>query len=114
MSIITVEIPKVVLDTALTLLERIAVAVERIAGPVIEYRPPRQSTLSDLHINDPGSIMRARQAKAEEALKYEAVPGSEKADAVIRYIEEVTLAELGQDAVDELPWRREVKRAPTG
>lgn len=87
------------------LLERIAVALERLAGPVIPPPdPPRMATLSDLTVISPEEHEQVRMLEEEIALQLQAIPGSVAFYERLQDFEEAVIAEGG--SLDELPWRK--------
>lgn len=89
------------------LLERIAVALERIAGPPpsAAENTPYQAQLSDLSMAAPGEIERVLEAQREFAVNHMLEPGSPAfIEAILQYEKAVSDA-YGPQAVSQLPWR---------
>lgn len=61
------------------LLDRIATALERIAGPPVEPRPPRRAELSDLMDASPEKVEELIQDHLRFATENQMVPGSDLA-----------------------------------
>ena len=109
------------LHVANALLERIAVALERIAGPLPRLpagaHTPRRTEASDVYVatdefTDRVSAERTRAAR--EVLGAGAVlPGSEAEAQVIAALEEQVKEQYGEEAVKEFPWRK-VERGARG
>jgi hypothetical protein len=94
------------LQTINTLLERIAIALERIAGPAIQPpSPPQQSTLRDYTVFDDEELARAKQASETFAAQNMLVPGSPAYLKAVVDFEELVREMSGPNAVDSLPWK---------
>lgn len=104
MPLISVNIPESLSSSILSLVERLVIAVERIAGPVVEYRPPRQSTLDDYAVVTPDNVAEIREAEADFAARHMLVPGSPAYLAAITEFESKVAEAYGDDAVGKLPW----------
>ena len=93
-------------ELALTnsLLTRIAVALERLAGPIIPPpSPPYQSTLSDLSYSSAEEQEEIRLLEMEMSTHLHAIPGTEAFDARLQEFEQAILDQGG--SLDDLPWR---------
>jgi hypothetical protein len=113
MPLVTVNIPESLSRSVTGLLERIAVALERLAGPIVEYRPPTQSTLKDYSLVTPEDAQRIQDAQHDFGVTHLVVPGSPAYFAAIEQFERDVADACGPDAVNELPWRK-VDRIPPG
>lgn len=88
-----------------SLLTRIAVALERLAGPVIPPpSPPHISTLSDLTVITPQDQETLQQIESELAIHLQAIPGSDAFYARMKQFEEAVVAQGG--SLSDLPWQR--------
>lgn len=89
------------------LLERIAAAVERIAGPIPpDYHPPIPATIRDLVIMDPAQAEEVKKAEEWFAITNMVAPGSEAFMQKVAEFEQMVLLEAGEKALEELPWRK--------
>lgn len=89
------------------LLDRIAIALERMAGPTPPTTiPPVQATLSDLIDCSPNRVGERLSQMEDFAKREMLVPGSEAFLERIREFEELVRVEYGEQAMDELPWRK--------
>lgn len=112
MPLISVNIPEHLSHSITGILERIAIALERIAGPVIEYRPPEQATLRDYAYVDPAQAERIREAENEFAAAHLVIPGSPAYLSAIEEFERQVANAYGDGAVEELPWRKVMREVP--
>jgi hypothetical protein len=88
------------------LLERIAIALERIAPPLPPPPPLRKADLSDLRRVDQRELSMLRGLEDEFARMTQTVPGSEAFLKARRAFEDEVRAAEGQEAVDQLFWNR--------
>lgn len=105
MPLITMNVPQEVSTSILGLLQRIAVALERIAGPELQYTPPTPSTMADYAIVSPEESIRIKTAQEEFAAGHLVVPGSPAYLAAVAEFETQVAEAYGEDAVEKLPWR---------
>lgn len=98
-------IPEALSADLLVLLGRLVVAVERLAGPELGYRPPSQATLRDYAIVRPEDVAQVRAAEAEFAAQNMVVPGSEAFVAAVKVFEDQVEAVYGPEGVAQLPWK---------
>ena len=100
------------LHVATTLLERIAIALERMAGPVRELpdRPiGKRVEASDVFVasNEYTDRVAGERTKAAQSVAGPLVqPGSDMEAEVIAALEEQVRTQYGEEAVGELPWRK--------
>ncbi len=113
MPLITVNVPEPLFRSFLGLMERLVVAVERIAGPEIAYRPPTPATLQDYAYVTPETAAQVQQAQEEFAAAHMLVPGSPAYLAAIAQFEQDVVAAYGEEALDKLPWRVPSGNFPT-
>lgn len=89
------------------LLERVAVALERLAGPVPEVpRPIEQAQLTDYSTLTPEQIDEIKDAETWFATTEMVVPGSEEFMVRVSEFERVLVAASGPEALETLPWRK--------
>jgi len=88
------------------LLERIAVALERLAGPPLPDHALRQSDLSDLTLCSPEELERIQEAENLIATDLLAIPGSTAFYTKLQQYEELVRSEQGELAVSQLPWNQ--------
>ncbi len=105
MPLVTVNIPEKLGNSLLELLERGVVALERIAGPVVSYRPPVQAGMNDYSVVTPEAADYIKKAEEEFALQHLVVPGSPAYLAAVEEFERQVAAAYGDEAVEKLPWR---------
>lgn len=105
MALLNVQLPLQSIQTIVTLLGRIAVALERLAGPVIDYRPPVPATLRDYALVTPEDVQRVRAAEMEFGQAHMVIPGSPAYLAAIEEFERQLAEASGPEAVANLPWR---------
>lgn len=105
MSLISLNVPESSMRDVLSLLSRIAVALERLAGPALNYSPPSISTLSDLSNLSEDELARVQEAQEGFALNNSLVPGSPAYLRAIEEFERVVADAYGEEAVLKLPWR---------
>lgn len=99
------------------LLERLVIAVERIAGPVPLPQPvPRMATLADYSFIPTEEHSRIEAEKEAFAIKERVVPGSEAAWAKVVEYENAIMASYGEEAgtilVNQLPWKVQTNPTP--
>lgn len=100
----------VALDRTSELLERIAIALERIAGPIPVYRPPIPSSLKDYSVVTPNDLADLAATKSAFSLSRSVVPDSEAFMKAVLEVEEEVRKEGGEGAVEALPWRAILRR----
>ena len=106
MALIQVDVPWHFISGSLALLHRIAVALERIAGPELTSAsfPSRKSGISDLHVADSAHIADLRQREEAVAKDMGVIPRSPAYfDRIPEYERNVRVS-LGDDAARQLPW----------
>jgi hypothetical protein len=104
MPLISVNLPDSLSSSLVSLLTRIAVALERLAGPELHYNPS-PTTLSDYAHITPEAAYEMQQAGNEFAAAHMLVPGSPAYLAAIEEFERQVEAYGGAEAVNQLPWR---------
>lgn len=88
------------------LLERIAIALERMAPPLPPPPPDRKSDMRDLRRIDARDLAMLRSIEQEFAKISNTVPGSEAFLRARREFEEEVRASEGEEAVQQLFWNR--------
>lgn len=96
----------IALATTNALLERIAIALERIAPPPLPSTPsaPYQAQLSDLRRISPETVQDIRDAEAKFAASIGVLPGTELFYAKVKEYEEIVREHYGEEGVSQLPW----------
>jgi hypothetical protein len=94
------------LQTVCGILERIAVSLERIAGPCpVPDVQPTQSSLADYYRLTPAAYRDKADMQQELAKRMNVVPGSQAYIDLIARIEADVKETLGDEAAAALPWR---------
>lgn len=88
------------------LLERIAIALERMAPPLPPGAPDRLSDLRDLRRVDQRELQMLRELEIEFGKMSNTLPGSPAFLAARRAFEEEIRAAEGDEAVEKLLWNR--------
>lgn len=112
MSLITVNIPEPGFRSFLSLLERLTIAVERIAGPLIVERAPVPATLKDYAMVTPEDADQIRQAQEDFGKAHMLVPGSPAYLSAIKEFEDQVKEVYGEDGVADLPWNARTGNPP--
>jgi len=114
MALISLEIPQSALAQLLSILERIARAAEKIAGPNPPSHPQYRATEKDLLVATPGHVESRAKETAALALESKKLPGSQAALEWMVQLEADLRAQMpgpaGERAIADLPWKR-VQRA---
>lgn len=105
MALVSINLSTELCHALLALLERGVAAVERLAGPIPEYRPPTQATLRDYAVVGPDELADIRQAEEEFAIRNMVVPGSPAYIKRVEEFEEQVRQAYGEEAVERLPWK---------
>jgi hypothetical protein len=95
----------------LSALNRIAHALERIAGPELKYNP-EPATLKDYAIVTPEDADRIRKAGYEFGVTHQVVPGSPAYVAAVEEYERMVADAYGPEAIESLPWRVKTGNPP--
>src|SRR5271169_7150444 len=99
MSLITLNLPPSASTSLRGVLERIAIALERIAGPPLLSNPVTQSTIADYAIVTPEDADRIQQAERDFGAAHLVVPGSEAYVRAVQEFEGMVADAYGEEEV---------------